>query len=105
MLNDLQRELNQPTTKKSATVFVDYITKLLESVAQVVELYHPLVETYYGSGHLMLFVNYIQTECDRQGVRMIESFVKNRRFSERAKQIDLLIRKTNKSSVGGVQAV
>ncbi|OQV15659.1 Conserved oligomeric Golgi complex subunit 4 [Hypsibius exemplaris] len=105
MLEHAQKTLQDPNQKKSSTFFVELITKLVEAVAQVVEMYQPLVETYYGSGHLLHFVRFLQTECDRQGLKVVDEFVKHRRFTERARQIRVLVRKTMKSASGGLHSV
>ncbi|GAU95965.1 hypothetical protein RvY_07480 [Ramazzottius varieornatus] len=89
----------------STSFFVELITKFVETVAHAVETYEPLVETYYGSGYLFHFVEYIQSECDRQGVKMVEEFVRFRQFSERAKQIRNFARRSTKSTSTSLHSV
>ncbi len=55
-------------------MFADALTLLYEKVAQVIEAYQPVIQTYYGHGNMILFIRNIQKECDLQALRILEKF-------------------------------
>lgn len=52
----------------------DKLAALYESVAKLIDLHQPLVETYYGPGHLIVVIKVIQKECDRMSRKILEEF-------------------------------
>lgn len=52
----------------------DKLAALYESIARLIDTHQPLIETYYGPGHLMVVVNVIQKECDSISRRILEEF-------------------------------
>uniref|UniRef100_A0A6G1SN13 Conserved oligomeric Golgi complex subunit 4 n=1 Tax=Aceria tosichella TaxID=561515 RepID=A0A6G1SN13_9ACAR len=52
----------------------DKLAALYESVAKLIDLHQPLVETYYGPGHLIVVIKVIQKECDRVSRKILEEF-------------------------------
>nr|CAG4646891.1 EOG090X02VY [Megafenestra aurita]SVE92281.1 EOG090X02VY [Megafenestra aurita] len=67
--------------------FADALTVLLESVARIVEIHQPLVETYYGPGRLLQVVEHLQPECDKQANQILAEFRRSRQLD---KQIRLV---------------
>ena len=104
-LDEARKKLRAQNVKKSTTLFVDLMTKLVEHVAQMVDLYQPLVETYYGSGYLFQFIKYLQTQCDTQGIKVVKDFVDYRRFKERARDIKKLMEKSNKATQANLRSM
>ena len=60
--------------KRWNIMFADALILLFEKVARVIEAYQPVIETYYGHGHMFLFIKNIQKECDKQAVRILDKF-------------------------------
>lgn len=61
-------------TEKNAVYFADLSNQLLEFVARLVDAHEPLIETYYGAGHLLVVVRHVQTECDSQMRCLLDAF-------------------------------
>ena len=55
-------------------MFADALILLFEKVARVIEAYQPVIEIYYGKGHMILFIRNIQKECDLQAARILKKF-------------------------------
>ncbi|KAM6981071.1 conserved oligomeric Golgi complex subunit 4 [Aplochiton taeniatus] len=66
--------------KRAALVFADTLTLLLEGIARVVETHQPIVETYYGPGHLYTLITHLQQECDRQAQKIVDKFIQQRDY-------------------------
>lgn len=49
-------------------------------IARVVETHQPIVETYYGPGHLYTLITHLQQECDRQAQKIVDSFIQQRGY-------------------------
>lgn len=66
--------------KRALLVFADTLTLLLEGIARVVETHQPIVETYYGPGHLYTLITHLQQECDRQAQKIVDKFIQQRGY-------------------------
>ncbi|KAM3625328.1 uncharacterized protein V6R79_010323 [Siganus canaliculatus] len=66
--------------KRAPLVFADTLTLLLEGIAFVVETHQPIVETYYGPGHLYTLITHLQQECDRQAQKIVDKFIQQRGY-------------------------
>ncbi|CAG5130857.1 unnamed protein product [Candidula unifasciata] len=73
--------------KRAHVMFADTLTLLFESIARVVEIHQPLVETYYGPGRLFQLLHILQKECDRQARKIFESFKTHREYNIKVKQV------------------
>ncbi len=60
--------------KRWNIIFADALIMLFEKVARIIEAYQPLIETYYGSGNMFLFLKNIQKECDLQSAKILNRF-------------------------------
>ncbi|XP_042869293.1 conserved oligomeric Golgi complex subunit 4-like [Penaeus japonicus] len=69
-----------PREKRSHVIWADTITLLFEGIARTIEVRQPIIETYYGPGHLALVVEMLQRECDRQAGRIVGEMRKHRRL-------------------------
>ena len=49
-------------------------------IARVVETHQPIVETYYGPGHLYILITHLQQECDRQAQKIVDKFIQQRGY-------------------------
>lgn len=58
------KELNQ----------ADKLAALYENIAKLIDAHQPLVETYYGPGHMIVVIKVIQKECDRLSRKVLEEF-------------------------------
>jgi hypothetical protein len=72
---------NKITNQKVAEVIqskdvnqADKLAALYESIAKLIDLHQPLIETYYGPGHLIVVIRIIQSECDRLSRKILEEF-------------------------------
>ena len=75
------------TDKRAHVMFADTLTLLFESIARAVEIHQLLVETYYGPGKLFLFLQILQSECDRQARKVFEHFKTHRGYTAKMKQV------------------
>ncbi|XP_045888848.1 conserved oligomeric Golgi complex subunit 4 isoform X1 [Micropterus dolomieu] len=66
--------------KRAPLVFAETLTLLLEGIARVVETHQPIVETYYGPGHLYTLITHLQQECDRQAQKIVDKFIQQRGY-------------------------
>ncbi|XP_069957508.1 conserved oligomeric Golgi complex subunit 4 isoform X1 [Cherax quadricarinatus] len=66
--------------KRSHVIWADTITLLFEGIARTIEVRQPIIETYYGPGHLSLVIEMLQRECDRQAGRILAEMRKHRRL-------------------------
>lgn len=69
-----------PKEKRSHVIWADTITLLFEGIARTIEVRQPIIETYYGPGHLSLVLEMLQRECDRQAGRIVAEMRKHRRL-------------------------
>ena len=46
----------------------------------MVETHQPIVETYYGPGHLYTLITHLQQECDRQAQKIVDKFIQQRDY-------------------------
>lgn len=79
-----QQESNQI---RASVKFADSLTLLVEGVARILEIHQPLVETYYGPGHLLQVVEYLQPECDRQANQILAEFRRTRQLDKQIRQV------------------
>lgn len=49
-------------------------------IARVVETHQPIVETYYGPGHLYTLITHLQQECDQQAQKIVDKFIQQRGY-------------------------
>ncbi|CAB1451929.1 unnamed protein product [Pleuronectes platessa] len=66
--------------KRALLVFADTLTLLLEGIARVIETHQPIVETYYGPGHLYTLITHLQQECDQQAQKIVDKFIQQRGY-------------------------
>ena len=52
----------------------DKLAQLYETIAKIIDIHQPLVETYYGPGKLISVIEILQKECDRQSKRIFDDF-------------------------------
>lgn len=71
-----------------SVAFADTLTTLLENFARVIEVNKPIIETYYGSGYLIILATLLQNECDLEVKNVVLEFNKNRRIPDLIQQIN-----------------
>ncbi|KPM05137.1 conserved oligomeric Golgi complex subunit 4-like protein [Sarcoptes scabiei] len=76
--DDFESKKITPATKASITLMK--LSNLFEIIAQKIDDNYSLIETYYGPGHLFDIVRYIQTKCDFETKKIIESFQNEKTF-------------------------
>lgn len=72
------RKINS-ATKSSITLAK--LSNLFETIAQKIDVYYPLIETYYAPGSLFAVVKILQKECDLLSKSLIEGFQNDKTFS------------------------
>ncbi|KAL3079200.1 hypothetical protein niasHT_039609 [Heterodera trifolii] len=77
--------------KRKNVLYADTLTMLFEGVARIIELHQPIIENFYGPEKLLLLIELIQPECDKQ------------HFEEKAQQVFTLIDNTRPISSNLVQ--
>lgn len=53
---------------------------MFTGIARVVETHQPIVETYYGPGHLYTLIIHLQQECDKQAQKIVDKFIQQRGY-------------------------
>ncbi|XP_070505258.1 conserved oligomeric Golgi complex subunit 4 [Chironomus tepperi] len=84
--------------KRTQVAYADTFTNLLENVLRVIETNQPILENYYGYGHLLKMVKILQVECDDQTRRLIQEFNKNRLINRKVNQINDYIKSQSTQS-------
>lgn len=99
-----QKELRQSleiakAEKRTNVAYADSFTVLLENVLRVIEVNQPIIESYYGYGHLLKMVKLLQVECDDESRKLVQEFNKNRLVNRKVNQIhDFMKGQANASS-------
>lgn len=99
-----QREIRQSldiakAEKRTNVAYADSFTVLLENVLRVIEVNQPIVENYYGFGHLLKMVKLLQFECDDEARKLVQEFNKQRHIQRKVNQInDYMKSQANASS-------
>lgn len=88
-----QKELRQSldiakAEKRTNVAYADSFTVLLENVLRVIEVNQPIVESYYGFGHLLKMVKLLQVECDDEARKLVQEFNKQRHVQRKVNQIN-----------------
>ncbi|CAF0860435.1 unnamed protein product [Didymodactylos carnosus] len=79
----LAKTLKTPINdKRYPVLYSDMLTSLFEYIANIVEAYQPLVETYYGHGKLYNFLTMLQSACDTQAQKSMQTFKSQRQFDQ-----------------------
>ncbi|XP_076331924.1 conserved oligomeric Golgi complex subunit 4 [Tachypleus tridentatus] len=86
---------SDPNEKRANVIYADTLTLLFESIARIVEIHQPLVETYYGHGRLLSVIEILQKECDRQVKKILDDFKLNRNFETKAAVVAKLVENPN----------
>ncbi len=99
-----QKELRQSldlakAEKRTQVAYADTFTVLLENILRVIETNQPILETYYGHGHLLKMVKILQLECDIETRNLILEFNKNRSIQRKCNQINDFVK--NQASGSG----
>lgn len=89
--------------KRSHVIWADTITLLFEGIARTVEVRQPIIETYYGPGHLSLVIEMLQRECDRQAGRIVGEMRKHRRLEATVSSVRNSLRYTGSKELRGDQ--
>lgn len=74
--------------KRVPIAFADTLTIFLENFAKVIEVNQPLLETYYGFGHLWKVAKILQKECDKEAQSLIQEFKNVRQSMRKVNQIN-----------------
>jgi conserved oligomeric Golgi complex subunit 4 len=121
-INNYGEQLLEKTSKipfnhqRFPVIYSDYLTSLFEYIADIVEAYQPLVETYYGKeirwaigidivslpsikghGKLFNFISMLQTACDTQVERGMNSFKTQRQFESTYRRVQHIASLTSRS--------
>lgn len=59
---------------KEALSAADKLAALYEDVAKLISTHQPMIETFYGPGHIIVVIKALQRECDRLSRRVLEEF-------------------------------
>lgn len=73
--------------KNANVIYAETATQLFESIANIIEVRQPLIETYFGSGKLFSLMKILQKECDRQVRQILEKFKLKRDFDAVVQQV------------------
>lgn len=84
--------------KRTQLAYGDTFTNLLENILRVIETNQPILESYYGYGHLLKMVKILQIECDNQTRKLVQEFNKNRQINRKVNQINDYIKNQSSST-------
>lgn len=56
-------------------------------IARVIETHQPIVETYYGPGHLYTLITHLQQECDKQATKIVDKFIQQRGYHNKVSMV------------------
>lgn len=84
--------------KRTNIAFADTFTIMLENILRVIEVNQPIIENYYGFGHLLKMVKILQIECDDEVKKILQEFVKQRQVARKVTQINDFIKSVNATS-------
>ncbi|XP_032781515.2 conserved oligomeric Golgi complex subunit 4 isoform X1 [Daphnia magna] len=93
----LRQADGESTSVRANVYFADTLTVLLESVARIIEIHQPLVETYYGPGRLLQVVEYLQPECDKQANQILVEFRRSRQLDKQIHLVSEVLSNANKA--------
>jgi hypothetical protein len=82
--------------KRRNVIYADTLTMLFEGVARIIELHQPLIDNFYGPDKLLNLIGLLQTECDEQAIRVINAFIQSRQFEMKTRQVDSIVRGTER---------
>lgn len=102
-----QKELRQSmdlakAEKRTQVAFADTFTVLLENILRVIETNQPILENYYGYGHLLKMVKILQVECDVETRNLIMEFNKQRQIQRKVNKINDYIKTQTSSSTSAL---
>lgn len=83
-----------------AVAYADLLTLVFENFARVIEVNQPIIESYYGLGHLIQFFQHLQPECDVEVKRVLTEFHKNRQVQNRMQKINDYQKTTGQQNLG-----
>lgn len=100
-----QKELRQSmdiakAEKRTNVAYADSFTVILENILRVIEVNQPIVETYYGHGHLIKMVKLLQLECDEEARKLVQEFNKQRLVNRKVNQINDFMKSQTGSASG-----
>jgi hypothetical protein len=88
--------------KRTQVAFADTFTNLLENVLRVIETNQPILENYYGYGHLLKMVKVLQVECDDETRKLMQEFYKNRLIPRKINQINDFLKNVGNTQSGAM---
>ncbi|VDN60209.1 unnamed protein product [Dracunculus medinensis] len=74
--------------KRSNVLYADSLTMLFEGIAREIQVYEPLIDSFYGPDKLLSLIEMLQKECDKESCKIIAAFIKNRQYDTKAKLIE-----------------
>lgn len=63
---------------------------LFEGIARLIEISQPVIISAYGQDRMLDLIEIIQPQCDKQSSKILDAFLKKRRFEELANQVNFL---------------
>lgn len=70
------------TLSRSQQIPLTYLC-VFTGIALVIETHQPIVETYYGPGHLYTLITHLQQECDKQAQKIVDKFIQLRGYQNK----------------------
>ncbi|CAG9532049.1 unnamed protein product [Cercopithifilaria johnstoni] len=91
--------------KRISVLYADALTMLFEGIAREIQVYEPLINSSYGPDKLLLLIEILQKECDKEAERIIDAFINNRQFDNKAKMIEKIRRNSDKYVLDKIDAL
>ena len=70
--------LTEELTASSPLYYITVLTALFEGVAMIIDQHQPVVEKYYGAGHMRSVIKRLLEECDRVVRSTLEAWREDR---------------------------
>ncbi|KAM3719614.1 Conserved oligomeric Golgi complex subunit [Dirofilaria immitis] len=91
--------------KRISVLYADALTMLFEGIAREIQVYEPLIGSSYGPDKLLSLIEILQKACDKEAERIIDAFIKNRQFDNKAKMIEKITRNSSKDVLDKIDAL
>lgn len=98
-VNELMSTHKKTATSRSSA-FLEKLSYLYETIAQTIDIHYPLIETYYGPGHLFHVMKILQKECDRHGKLIVNEFKNEKNLSTLFTSISKLLKNSTMPTPG-----
>ncbi|KAI1285373.1 Conserved oligomeric Golgi complex subunit 4 [Halotydeus destructor] len=85
-------------TSADAVTHAEKLGHLYQTVAKIVDIHQPMVETFYKPGNLISVIEHLQKECDIRAKRILDDFKTTKNFNNLITVVQKALKSTGWSS-------